>query len=518
MGSVRWDQRAVAQVKVRGTATDQQLFTAAVTEEGWLELESDVPDGLTAVAEGCAEYTVEVRFAGSGFRAVTGARQRLEVLAERLKLDLTVTAVDLVHGGPDFRPHWRVFRPATSSAAPVAIGRRERLRRAIAEARGTGRQVRADSEAEALALAARVLPGTVAPPADGQVRPTWRELGLDSRPAPARRTHQFAGLRYCFIVLVALGVAIKQNDHTSPAQGRFWGFLVVGLATVAIAGVTLKHNRPDWHPLKVVAALFMPCFLGFGAGLFTGEALGGSAPDAFSGGDALLIMLTGLLVLRGLALLFHHAPLRAALPWLLPALLPFAPGLLPALGLWQPTLYLNEMNVDVEDVQIPAWNQFWSALAVLGAMSLWLIAPALLGLARHLHFMIRERWLGYAGFALLSAWCLVIGVWQFTYLPAVNAGSEAVTAALDGEDAPTGYGVDPEWVCVLPVGPLEKIPVDGGTLDPDQPYLKLGDADGTAVLTASLAPLKVRVSSVRFIPLGMSPGSHTCDEFPAVPK
>src|SRR5690349_17912417 len=76
MTAVRWDQRAVARVTVQGTSTDQNLFTSAVTDRGWLALESDVPDGLTALAAGRARYTVEVRFPGSPYRAVNGARQQ----------------------------------------------------------------------------------------------------------------------------------------------------------------------------------------------------------------------------------------------------------------------------------------------------------------------------------------------------------------------------------------------------------------------------------------------------------
>ncbi|WP_435218315.1 hypothetical protein [Streptomyces sp. bgisy034] len=128
-------------------------------------------------------------------------------------------------------------------------------------------------------------------------------------------------------------------------------------------------------------------------------------------------------MIRGLVLLFRYTSLRGALPWLLPALLPFVPGLLPSVSLWQPTLYLNELSVDVEDVQIPARDQFDLALIVLGAMSLWLVAPALLGMAQHVHFMIRERWIGYAAFALLSAWCLLIGAWNFAWCRLSGRGS-----------------------------------------------------------------------------------------------
>ncbi|MFF4763334.1 hypothetical protein [Streptomyces sp. NPDC001292] len=142
MAGVHWDLRAVAQVTVHGTATDQKLFTDALDEQGWIAVGSRVPAVVTALAAGLADYTVEVRFPGSAYCAVTGARQRLEVLAERLSLELTVTAVDLVRGRPDFRPRWTVFRPAAGPQTPPGPGRLERLRRRVGEVRGTGRQTR----------------------------------------------------------------------------------------------------------------------------------------------------------------------------------------------------------------------------------------------------------------------------------------------------------------------------------------------------------------------------------------
>jgi hypothetical protein len=517
MTAVGWDQRAVARVTVQGTSTDQELFTSAVADRGWVALESDVPEGLTACVAGRARYTVEVRFPGSPYRAVNGARQRLEVLAERLKLELTVTAVDLVRGEPDFRLHWSVFRPADRPHVAPQVGPFERLRRAAAQMWGTGRQVRADTEAEALALAATPLPGTAAQPADAQVRLRWQELFGHGPGLGAPRKHLLAGMGYCSVVLVLLGVAVAQDDSTSVRQARFWAFVLTALAALAVAAGILRRNRPGLPLGALAVPLAAICTGSFLTGLITGQGIAAYAPDIFSGGHALLILLAGLLVLRRLGLLFRHTSLRGGLPWLLPAVLPFIPGVLPSAGLWQATLYLNELNVDVEDVQIPAWDQFQSGLAVLGAMSLWLIAPALLGLAQHLHFMVRERWIGYAAFALLSAWGLLVGAWNFAYLPAVDAGFDASIAAAEGKAVPAGYGIDPVWVCILPVGSAQKVPVDGGTLDPALPYLKVGDADGTAVLVPiGKEPVKVRMASVRLVPIGTVPGFHTCREFTAV--
>ncbi|MGX1541317.1 hypothetical protein [Streptomyces adustus] len=229
-----------------------------MTEQGWLLVESGVPGNSTALAAHVADYTVEVRFPGSSYRAVTGARQRIEVLAERLKIELTVTAVDLVRGRPDFRPHWTVFRPATGPQVPTSSGRLERLRRRAAELRGTGRQTRAYTRTEASALAARSLPGVASTPADARIRPSWLELGTENGgPGPQSGTPRrrlFDGLGSPLVVVLLVGFAVAQNQHTSPAQVRFWFFLLFVGGALALAATALRRNRPD-QPLALVLVL-----------------------------------------------------------------------------------------------------------------------------------------------------------------------------------------------------------------------------------------------------------------------
>ncbi|MFF4796107.1 hypothetical protein ACFY2M_42090 [Streptomyces sp. NPDC001276] len=362
-----------------------------------------------------------------------------------------------------------------------------------------------------MALAARPLPGVADTPADARIRPSWREFtGPGPRPAEPRR-HLFAGLSSPLIVVFVVGVADAQNKDTSPDQARFWFFLLAAAGALTATALALDRNRPGLPGAGQIALSAMMSAVVFVRGLVTGEGLDAYAPDAFSGGYALLILLVGMFIWRGLGLLLRHASLRGVLPWLLPARLPFVPGLLPSIGLWQTILYLNEFHVDVEDVQIPAWDQFQFTPAPLAILSLWLIAPALLEWAQHLHFMVRERWIVYAGLVLVSAWFLLIGAWNFAYVPAVEAGFEVYSAVSEGREAPGGYRVSPESVCVRPLNNAAAVPVDGGVLDPDRPYLKVGDADGTAVLaTTAEQPLKVRLSAVPLVPALFPPGARTC--------
>lgn len=96
------------------------------------------------------------------------------------------------------------------------------------------------------------------------------------------------------------------------------------------------------------------------------------------------------------------------------------------------------------------------------------------------------------------------------YLVLATAG-QAITrtteAAERGADPPAFFGVDPNWACVEPIGPVARIPGEGPRLDPARPYLSFGVADGNAVLWDAKAgeSVKVPASKVRLVP---ADGAH----------
>ncbi|MEW2259834.1 hypothetical protein [Streptomyces sp. NPDC047869] len=513
---VRWDQRAVALVELRGSATDQALFEDALGQHEWPVLDQQGPS-VSSQGVRVIRYTVELRFPGSSFRAVTGARHRLEVLADRLRIDLIVKAVDRVEREPDVSHLWSVYRRARDPAAHPGLSRRARLNHRMAELRGTGRKVRADDASEAHNLGLRALPGAPAQPSDASVRPAWSTLMIrGSVPARPRRP-VIEGLRLPLLVALVLGMTFVQSSpagHTGPSGPQFWSLACVAVVVAVIAAAVTVCNRPELP--AVAAAVPGPALCGLAGfgGVLIGWPLAVVAPDGFAGLKAFGVLLLGLLTFLGLWLLFRQSTWRTSLPWLLPALLPFIPGLLPAIGLSLPTVYLGAFDVDVEDVQLSMLDELRSAFHVLAAISLWLIAPALLGLVRHLHLMVRDRWMGYAAFAVFSAWSLLIGAWQLAYLPALDAGDSAESAAAYRE-GPIGaygaYGIEPEWVCVRPVAAPDKVPVTGGELYSDEPYLWLGEADRIAVLWSppDYHALKVPLDFLRIKPYDSHPDS--CD-------
>ncbi|MEV7420576.1 hypothetical protein [Streptomyces sp. NPDC089919] len=500
MTGAKWDQRAVALVELRGTTTDTDLLEEALAARGWPVLEKRAgPAGPLVDRRGW--YVVEVRFPGSSFRAVTGARHRLEALAEELSLDLVVEAVDRVVRQAPERPVWHVARdqPMAWPPLPLVLNRRSiqwRLRRLGLLDRypgDTGRQVRADSPGSARHLAARPLPGARPTPAGVDVRRSVKEAPLGFGGRRIARSLHFAGS--LGLVLGAVGaLAIARRPGSVPPE--LPGLLFLAGVLVAGVGAALRGVVAGARARSVL--LVVVCS-GTPAGVVAALVLGAAQPEIAAraaGGLGLAYM-----VLGGLRLLVRQASWRAVVPWLLPALLPFVPGLLPALGLSLPTLYLDAFGVAPEDVEVGVVPELAASLRMLAAVSVWLCAPALLGVLEHCHLMVRARWVGYTLFALCSVYAVAVGA-VASVQPAVQAGRTARAAAAAGRTPAPYYGVEPEWVCVKPVETLAKVPVQGGELVGGRAYLLLGDADGTAVLwdRVTKEAVKAPLASLRLVP------------------
>ncbi|MFE6269789.1 hypothetical protein ACFVQ9_13500 [Streptomyces goshikiensis] len=485
------------------------MFEAEVQARDWRLLKRvEIPATLPANEKSC-RYTVEVRFPGSAFRATRAAREHLEVVSDRLLLDLVVEVVQGVERDPADLPVWHAYRPPSVAAGEVAsTGAWACLRqRALIWAtctlgtRDTGRQVRAGSEGEALALSARVLPGTSEPPEGVAVR---RQGNARSGPPPAvwpRRREpmrRIAMLRFPGLVSLVCGawIAALWNAGT-----RYWLPAVPFFLAAVVAAVLIW--RWSLHGLQITNALI------FGAGVSVVAACFGvfavvTAPDRSVGlGVVVIGMALGYLVATGVWLWVRQSSWARAVPWLLPAVLAFVPGLLPGLGLSLPAFYLDAFSLDLEDVEVPAAMKLVAALKLLSTTLIWLIAPAMLGYLRHTHHMITSRWLGYSTAAFLSVYALLAGVAGLAIQPAVAAGRGAVAAAAAGRTPGSYYGIHPEWVCALPVKDLAAVPTDGGLLDPARPYLSLGDAGGVAVLwdVRGKAALKIPLSALRLVPV-----------------
>ncbi|MFJ1591375.1 hypothetical protein ACIOD0_14170 [Kitasatospora albolonga] len=164
----KFDQRAIAVVELLGTTTECDDFEQALAERRWPVLQKEGGPS-TAMSARTTRYLLECRFPGSRVNARRGARERIEMVGDELRLDLNVEVTDLVVRDPEERPAWFAYeRPAADDPPADALTRwaRRRVRRWCAERLApyrTGRQITATSRSRAEELATRTLPGTATP-------------------------------------------------------------------------------------------------------------------------------------------------------------------------------------------------------------------------------------------------------------------------------------------------------------------------------------------------------------------
>lgn len=506
----KFDQRAIAVVELLGTTTDCGEFEQALAKRGWPILQKEGGPS-TAMTARTAHYLLECRFPGSRFNARRGARERIEVVADELQLDLNVEVTDLVARDPEDRPVWFAYElstPHDSTTNPLT--RRARWQECVrvwcAEQLGaydTGRHITAASRSEAQELAARPLPGAATPPSRVEVRRPMATSDPDPTVTLGRRrrtTRQLGWLAYpAAVVLVSSSLIAALWPQGFAA---WWGLAGVAVTALCLTAYWLANTVLGRPGPAVAAALVLGATM---AGIGTMTEL--QAPHRFAGSLGLVVAAGGYLTFTGIRLLVRQWSWRVVAPWLIPAVLPLTLGFFPSLGLGLHVVYLDAFGLDLEDVEIPRFWQLVATLKLGAAINLWLIALAGLGYMQHLHWCVRDRWLGYVFLGFFSTLLLIGGGLGLGLEPAGRAGVDAVRAAESGL-APKAYlGIRPQWVCLRPIGPADGIPVDGGDFRPSRPYVKVGDAGGTVVVWDSSAKheLKMPTSKLRIVPVDRPP-------------
>ncbi|MBK5992042.1 hypothetical protein JHN53_10335 [Streptomyces sp. MBT58] len=505
--TLKFDQRAIAVVELLGTTTECDDFEQALRERRWPILQKEGGPS-TAMSARTTRYLLECRFPGSRVNARRGARERIEVVGDELQLDLNVEVTDLVVRDPEDRPVWFAYeRPAADdppASPPTRRARwRGRARRWCAERLapyGTGRQVAAASRSRAQELATRTLPGTVTPSSRVTVR---RSMGA-SDPGPGAVIGRRRGEAREIVKLCHAAAALMVM---SSLIARLWpqglaAWWVLGAMAVTALGLA-AHWLTRIMPGEPGAALASALGVGVAAAAFGIMIEASGEHGGASGAMGLVVLAAGYAVFTGIRLLVRQWSWRVVAPWLLPAVLPLALGFFPSLGLGLHALYLDAFGLNLEDVEIP---RLWQVIATvrLGlAVNLWLVALAGLGYLQHLHWCVRDRWIGHTLLGFLAVVLLTSGVWNFGLQTAAHAGAGAVRAAASGKAVDAYFGISPQWVCVRPIGPVKDIHVDGGEFRPSRPYLKIGDASGTAVLwdPAEKSALKMPMDKLRIIPV-----------------
>lgn len=487
------------------------MFEKALTDRDWPVLEKR---GVTAsvVTESRFWYTVEARFPGSSINAVRGARERIELISDELLLDLNVEVVDRVVRDPVDRPYWYAYDRPEVHPHTVRLPRRtrwaERWHRWRAETLGlrdTGRLITATTSAAAQNLAARPLPGAVPQPP----RVAARRSGGAGQPASAafgtrRRSRQQLAWLLAFMAVWAWAGA-RIADLWTHGPGSWWGFAVIACGLVPAAVPVIRRGFPQASAEKAFA----------GAGVLGAIAVGlgvnvvRTEPGAGDGSQVITYLMAGFVVFNGIRLLVRQWSWRAVAPWLIPTLLPIAFGLVPSLGFGLHAFYLDAFGLNAEDVDVPRFWQLIASARFGAVMNLWLLALSALGYLQHLHWHVRDRWLVYVFLLGFTTVLFFQGTWGLGLGPASRTGKEAVAAAKTGRAPEPYFGITPQWVCAHPVGKVEAIPVDGGRFVPTRPYLKVGDAGGTAVLWDAdrEQALKVPMSKLRIVPADERPAT-----------
>ncbi|WP_327275898.1 hypothetical protein OG609_31340 [Streptomyces sp. NBC_01224] len=507
----RFDQRAVALVELRGTQTECEMFEGALADRGWPVLEKR---GGTASVVTVQRfwYTIEARFPGSSINAVRGARERIEVISDELQLDLNVEVADRLVRDPVDRPQWYAYDRPEVHPHTVQLPRRARWmerwntwRAETLGLRDTGRLITATSPSAAQNLASRPLPGARPQPR----RVAARRSGGATQQVPVgvgtRRRSQ-KQLSWLF-VLVAIWcwAGARIADTWRGGFGSWCGFGLLALLLVPAAVAVIRGGFPQASEAKALAGAGILGAVGVGLGVNMVR----TQPEAGDASHVITYLMAGFVVFNGIRLLVRQWSWRAVAPWLIPTILPIVLGLVPSVGFGLHAFYLDAFDLNVEDVDVPHLWQFVASVKFTAVMNLWLVALAGLGYMLHLHWLVRERWVGYAFLLVLSAVLLLEGAWGLGLEPAGAAGRDAVATAKSGRTPVPYFGIAPEWVCAHPIGKAEAIPVDGGEFVPTRPYLKVGDAGGTVVLWDARKEqgLKVPMSKLRIVPAEERPGS-----------
>lgn len=195
--------------------------------------------------------------------------------------------------------------------------------------------------------------------------------------------------------------------------------------------------------------------------------------------------------------------------WVVPLAFSAVVSLLASAGSVLHALYADQLSLSPEELSVPGVWQVIAAGRLLSYLSVGLLLPAGWGIARHYHLVRPGR-----GNALVYVAVLLMVLVSVSGLAVESAGRAAAAvkeAAREGRQPPSYFGVTPEWACVEPTVPVERLPGEGGRVDPSRPYLSFGVAGDVAVLwdAGVSGPLRVPAGQVRLVPARS--GGVECD-------
>ncbi|MEV3992568.1 NnrS multi-domain protein [Streptomyces sp. NPDC049837] len=509
---MRYDQRVLALVEVRGPSRDQDEAAECFGQRGWPVLgrwpcgEGPTAGVLRARADSSV-FLVEVRFFGArNARTGQAAAWRVEALARAVKLEMYVRRTELVNRDREHLPHWRVLttghRPVLPAAPrpreEVAAFRKRRNRVRVRESGGrydTG-EFASGTPSEARRLARVGLePGSPdrrhvdARAKDGR----WRADGALDREEQVERS---LFRMFSWLGLMTFAVVVARA-----AQGVatvLWSVLALVFLTAAlrVSGRISTHHRRQTRIACLVAA-------GFFVAIGTGPLSGASVTSTQA-----LVMLATVFTVSGCYLLVRQWTWGEWLTWGVPLVASLVISGVVASGSVLHALYADALSLTPDDLEVSGMWQATSAIKLLSFLALVLLAPAAWGILKHFH-RIRPRDGSNVIVYVLLLILVLTGVGSLAVDSAERAADATMAAARERGTPPGYFGVRPEWTCVEPAVPVAELPSEGGSLDPAErhPYLLISVAGGSAVLwndsgTGKAGPMKIPADKVRLIPAG----------------
>ncbi|WP_446038312.1 hypothetical protein [Streptomyces sp. SID1121] len=481
---VRYDQRVLALIEVRGGSRDWTEAERVFEAHGWPVVGHEprgqgASAGILTADPAARVYRVEIRLYGASRRAERGATWQVRNAARTAQLEMYVRRADRLDRDSEMLSEWLAYSTAHRA------GRLSRVARWLARAGvfDAGTQV-TGGPGEALRLARAALGGgarraVAVRPMDGR----WKH------PARMRRERQFDRRMAAFTIgtLVLVSSVAIAAEHAGGVR-YFWAGVALLAGCVALsAGGTVDRGHHLGNTAGVAGAIVLLILVTTREGGLT-EAGG-------------IRLLYGLTLVTGLGLLVRQWTWGEWATWGVPLAATLVISSFAGAGSVLHALYADALQLTPGDLDVPPAWQFLSALKLVALLLPVLLVPAVWGIAKHYHYVVPGERTGGLMYVTILVVFLVAGG-SFALDSAETAASRTEKAARQGREAPHYFGVEPAWTCVEPTVPLASLPGEGPRLDPARPYLAFGVAGGDAVLwdRRSGGPLKVPAGKVRLVP------------------
>lgn len=501
---VRYDQRALALVEVRGGQRDWQRAEDEFARRGWPVVTSfargqDISAGVLSSAPDSRLYCVEVHLFGArNSRTERAAAWRVERLARTARIEMYVRRCDLLDTDREQLTRWRAHTVA--HRPPVRPPHGHRLARLrwhaavfrfrLAERMGhfdTGPLV-SGTPSEARRLARMAMPTGAPARTDVDVRSL---AGRERGPVVHRREADAERRKYgvvCWLMAMAF-CAVVARHHTG---GQAW--LWAAIAVLCLAGALWSGIRlfVSGGRVRIVLAVCVAALL-----LLTFTLGDGMSPLQ------LLVTYASVVTAVGVWLLVRQWTWGEWLAWAAPLVATAMVSFVVASGSVLHALYADELGLDPGDLDVPGLWQAAAAARLLSFLSLALFVPAGWGIAKHVHatFLRTAEETNIPLYVAVQT--LVIGM---IAIMAIDSAQHAATAVKEAagkrRTAPHYFGVRPEWMCAEPTVARKQLNVQGAELHPGRPYLSFGVSGDDVVLwdTDAGQPFKVPTGQLRLLP------------------